>query len=1044
MLKIKKELTGGTEDIFIGTVYLSPPKLKNDDEKKMQVLLEEIMHYKERGQVIIQGFFNAHTNTERDYQEPDKFDITPVLGISRSPINRNSEDKIPTDNRGKKLLEICKSLNLFIVNGRKTGDSFGKYTSFQWNGSSVVDYVIASQTLFNEIIFMKVGNFVPWISDHCATHFQIALHNPEIWENLSKQTTFEYSSLFWGSDISKKFTNALKEYENVLNSVYDASEIDMRSQFTNTLLKIADIAGIKPIRKRKSKKDNNPLWFDRQCRVTKNRLRHQANLVKKHPYNTNQRIKLFEEKRKFKSLVRKKKRQYKEDTITNMTLNRKNGRKFWKLVDKLDLQKKNYDFLSSIPTEKWENHFNSILRGGNEPAYPPDCTDKGPLDYEITSEELENAKYILRNGKASGIDQVSNEMLMCVVEYKPNIIIRLFNYMLDGKTEDKCISILTPIHKKGSRTDPSNYRGVSLLSCISKLFSAILNKRLFKYVKDKKILSDEQLGFVPGNRTSDAHVIIHNLIKHYCHQKGKMIYSCFVDFKKAFDCIPRDKLFEKLKTHGITGNFFNTLKSMYTNDSCKIKIDGILTNTLYPNQGVRQGCILSPLLFNIFLADLPTIFNAPECQTPIIEGRNHISSITWADDLILFSESESGLNKMMSKLSNYNEKNGLEINIDKTKCMIFNKTGRLIRRNFKYRDKNIGTIREYKYLGFVLTPSGEIVSGLHDLKDRAARASAHLRTKMGEYFRKHLLTTLKLFDALIKPILLYMADFWGCLKMPKNNPIEVFHNKFLKQLLGVQTQTTNIGVLLETGRIPMSIHAKKVCVKNWGRIVTCQCNNIVQMSYQNSVENNLVWSNSVKQELETNGLYNIYLNNNNNSSNNNNNDRSSKRKPIENIFFQRVVDIFHQNAFAEIRKNDSKLRTYSIIKKEIGLEKYLSQITAIHNRIALTKFRLSNHSLMIEKGRHLRINKNKRFCSFCPHEIEDELHFLLSCETFKLHRRKLFENVNTRNDGFLRYDQRTKFTSLLTDPEVIHFTAIYLYKTLEIRDFLLKQPKNNI
>ena len=216
------------------------------------------------------------------------------------------------------------------------------------------------------------------------------------------------------------------------------------------------------------------------------------------------------------------------------------------------------------------------------------------------------------------------------------------------------------------------------------------------------------------------------------------------------------------------------------------------------------------------------------------------------------------------------------------------------------------------------------------------------------------------------------------------------------------------------------------------------------MSYQSSVDNNLVWSNSVKQELETNGLYNIYLNNNNNSSNNNNNDRSSKRKPIENIFFQRVVDIFHQNAFAEIRENDSKLRTYSIIKKEIGLEKYLSQITAIHNRIALTKFRLSNHSLMIEKGRHLRINKNKRFCSFCPHEIEDELHFLLSCETFKLHRRKLFENVNTKNDGFLRYDQITKFTSLLTDPEVIHFTAIYLYKTLEIRDFLLKQPKNNI
>ena len=904
---------------------------------------------------------------------------------------------------------------------------------------------------------MKVGNFIPWISDHCCTHFQIANQKAGKGENLIKLPAGEYSSLFWGSDSSKKFTDALNENENVLNSIENENAIDMRTQLTNALLKIADSAGIKPMRTRKLKNNKDPLWFDRQCRITKNNLRHQANLVKKDPHNTNQRIKLFEEKRKFKSLVKKKKMQYKEDTIKNMTLNRKNGRKFWKLLDKLDLQKKNNDFLSSIPTEKWENHFNGILRGGKDPVYPTDCTDCGPLDYEITAEELEDAKYILRNGKASGIDLVSNEMLRCVVEYKPNIIIRLFNYILVGKTEDKYISILTPIHKKGPKTDPSNYRGISLLSCVSKLFSAILNKRLFKYVKDKKLLSDEQLGFVPGNRTSDAHMIIHNIIKHYCHKKGKMIYSCFVDFKKAFDCIPRDKLFEKLKTYGITGNFFNTLKRMYTNDSSKIKIDGTLSNTLYPNQGVRQGCILSPLLFNIFLADLPRIFNVPECQTPIIEGRDKISCIIWADDLVLFSESEGGLNKMMLNLSNYNEKNGLEINIVKTKCMIFNKTGKLIRRNFKYRDKTIATIREYKYLGFVLTPSGEIVSGLYDLKDRAARAYALLRTKMGAFFRKNLLTTLQLFDALIKPILLYMADFWGCLKMPKNNPIEIFHHKFLKQLLGVQIQTTNNGVLLETGRIPLCIYAKKICVKNWGRIVAYKCNNMVQKSYQNSVNNNLVWPNSVKQELETVGLSNIYVNNNNKnynnnnnsgSSNSNNNDRSNNsnnnNSSIENIFFQRLIDIFHQNVFAEIRENNSKLRTYSIIKNSIGFEPYLHQITAIHQRTTMTKFRLSNHTLMIEKGRHLRVNRDRRFCSFCPNEIEDELLFLLSCETFQLHRNHLFENINSKKEGFLQYNQLTKFISLLTDPEAIPITAEYIHKTMEIRDFLLKQPKNNI
>ena len=141
--------------------------------------------------------------------------------------------------------------------------------------------------------------------------------------------------------------------------------------------------------------------------------------------------------------------------------------------------------------------------------------------------------------------------------------------------------------------------------------------------------------------------------------------------------------------------------------------------------------------------------------------------------------------------------------------MIFNKTGKLIRRNFKYKGTDINTVREYKYLGFIITPSGEINTGLRDLKDRALRAIAILRAKMGEHFRKDFTITQKIFNVIIKPILLYLSDFWGNLKMPSNNPIEVCQMKFLKQLLGVQIQTTNIGVLLETGETPISIDAKK-------------------------------------------------------------------------------------------------------------------------------------------------------------------------------------------------------------------------------------------
>ena len=146
-------------------------------------------------------------------------------------------------------------------------------------------------------------------------------------------------------------------------------------------------------------------------------------------------------------------------------------------------------------------------------------------------------------------------------------------------------------------------------------------------------------------------------------------------------------------------------------------------------------------------------------KNPILGNDRKISCLLWADDLVILSKSEDGLQKMLSKLSEYTTEKGLKINTDKTKCMIFNKTGKHIRRNFKFGDIKIETVREYKYLGFLITPSGEVTTGLQDLKSRAMFAVSQLRNKMGEYFNKYPDTTLHLFDALIKPIILYMSDF---------------------------------------------------------------------------------------------------------------------------------------------------------------------------------------------------------------------------------------------------------------------------------------------
>ena len=133
-IKLKKDIFDKKQDIYIGTVYLKPYKNNNDNSKKILELFEEILSFQKKGEVIVQGDFNARTNVDDDTITIDKFDdafMIPTENLPQNIQSRNSEDSLAADHRGKELLELCKSLGLIILKGRKVGNLFGKYTSFQ-------------------------------------------------------------------------------------------------------------------------------------------------------------------------------------------------------------------------------------------------------------------------------------------------------------------------------------------------------------------------------------------------------------------------------------------------------------------------------------------------------------------------------------------------------------------------------------------------------------------------------------------------------------------------------------------------------------------------------------------------------------------------------------------------------------------------------------------------------------------------------------------------------------------------------------------------
>ena len=297
---------------------------------------------------------------------------------------------------------------------------------------------------------------------------------------------------------------------------------------------------------------------------------------------------------------------------------------------------------------------------------------------------------------------------------------------------------------------------------------------------------------------------------------------------------------------------------------------------------------------------------------------------------------------------------------------------------------------------------------------------------MGHYFRLHPKITLSLFDSLIKPILLYGSDFWGCLKMPKNNPVENMFVKFSKALLGVQKQTSNIGTNLELGAVPIMFYGIKNCIKNWHRIhKKKEANSILLSVHEMAVENNLPWPTLTKQTLDSIGI-----------------STENEINNIQRATLEKMKDIYYQNSFEEINSEGSKLRTYARLKHETKFEDYLSCVENIMDRTALTKFRLSNHELMIEKGRHQGLEENQRICPTCRNEIETEQHFLITCTTYQVHREKLMEDVANISTTFTEMDENEKFVFLINEPCVSKLIGKYLSKTLSVRIFAKKHRES--
>ena len=412
----------------------------------------------------------------------------------------------------------------------------------------------------------------------------------------------------------------------------------------------------------------------------------------------------------------------------------KNHREFYASVNKIygprsktthPVRSKDGALLTSSPDikDRWVEHFSELL---NEPtnvdASLIDNIEQlqidDSLDLAITEEELDTALKSTKLGKSPGLDGVLPEVLVHGGNTLKAFLFAIISMFwvtenIPSEVRDPNITIL---FKKGDRSQCGNYRGISLLSVVGKVFADILLQKL-KRIADK-VYPQSQSGYRENRSTIDGIFTLRQLMEKTKEQRQNL-YMVFVDFTKAFDTVNREFLFKILGKLGCPPKFIRLIESLYSQVHARLIVDGVLTEPFEYNSGVKQGCKLAPTLYGIYAAVLlllayenighqfsikirfrfhGDLFDLGRLKAKTKTFIDFIREAQYADDIVIFSDSALGLQSLLTAYNNMAKRMGLSINIKKTETMSIGPE-----KQFFIEGMPIKSVNRFKYLGSIVT-----------------------------------------------------------------------------------------------------------------------------------------------------------------------------------------------------------------------------------------------------------------------------------------------------------------------------------------------------
>ena len=756
-------------------------KPESDIETFYEDLDNILKSIKTQDVTIIMGDFNAKVGDEKVEE------CTGGYGLG----NRNE--------RGDRLIEFCQNNNFVITN---TLFKMPKRRLYTWKSPAdqegrivrnQIDYILIRQRYKNAIISAKTYPSADIGSDHNPVVTKIRL-KMKIIKRRTTNVRIDTSKLRDPAikqrlieEINNRLTNVKEQIRQntetetkwlLIKTEIDKSqkEILTPTRYKNKQWMTEEILDLMEERRQHKNKDNQ--MYKRVDKQIKSKIK-QA----KEQWLKEQCAEIEEYQKRYDSFNAHKK--IKELTQNNRKrkpgiLRDTNGKLVLSTNEKL---------------KRWTEYINELFKDNRAEQMEIEVEDDMVL--KILKEEIKSALKNSKNGKAVGPDQIPVESLKCINDETLDIIVDLFNtvYKTGNIPKQWLLSTFCAIPKNTNAKDCSEHRTISLISHILKLFLKIIHGRINKKLEEG--IDDSQFGFRNGLGTREA-LFAFNVLAQRCMDMNVDVHVCYIDFEKAFDKVRHEKLVQILKTKNIDKRDLRIITNLYWNQRAQIVIDNEPSTEIEIRRGVRQGCIMSPLLFNVYSEAIFEEALISQSEGIIINGKT-INNIRYADDTVIMASSAEQLQLLLNKTNSFCEEYGLKMNIKKTKYMIITKKTN-IQTSIHLGDVPIERVYKYKYLGTWISEKNDQTTEIKTRIEMARNAFVKMKTVLSS---KDLTLELRVraLRCYVFSILQYGLESWT-LKQDHINKLQSFEMWCYRRMLKIAwtQKKTNTEVLREMGK----------------------------------------------------------------------------------------------------------------------------------------------------------------------------------------------------------------------------------------------------